>query len=328
MFERKTDRSNIKLYVKKILITDNCPDLYPEYFNFIKGVVDCPDLQLNASRELLQQSKVTKQISKTLIKKTIEMFHELAENEDEYKIFYTNFSKNIKLAIHEDKMNKDKLLELLRYNTSKSQDKQIKLDTYIENMKENQSGIYFINSDSLVSAQSSPFIEKLIQNDYEVIYMTEPIDEYLMQNIKEYKNKKFINASNDDLKLDLPDESNDISNDICSKIKEILGDKVEKVVVSKKLVSQPAIVANAMGMSANMEKIMKAQALGNNDMLKMMSGRRTLEINPSHLLIKKIVDNNYNSVYVSLVYDMALLAGGYQLDNMNDFLSKVYNNLA
>ena len=329
MFEKKTDRSNIKLYVKKVLITDSCPDLYPEYFNFVKGVVDCPDLQLNASRELLQQSKITKQISKILIKKTIEMFNEIAVDEAEYKVFYNNFSRNIKLAIHEDKMNKDKLLDLLRFSTSKTEENQIKLETYIENMKESQSGIYFINADSMISAKSSPLIEKLIQHGYEVIYMTEPIDEYLMQSVKEYKDKKFINVSNDDLKLDLPDETTDTSNDqICSKIKEILGNKVDKVVVSKKLVSQPSIVTSATGMSANMERIMKAQALGNNDMLKFMTGHRTLEINPSHSLIKKIAADNYNSVYVSLLYEMGLLAGGYQLDNMNDFLSKVYSNLA
>jgi len=329
MFEKKQEKSNIKLYVKKVLITDKCTDLYPEYFGFICGVVDCPDLQLNASRELLQQSKVTKQINKILVKKTIEMFNELSENDEEYKKFYSNFSRNIKLAIHEDKMNKDKLLELLRFTTSKSEENQIKLDTYIENMKENQSGIYFINADSLVSAKSSPLIEKLTSNGFEVIYMTEPIDEYLMQNVKEYKDKKFINVANDDLKLDLPEDSSDKSTDeICSKLKELLGEKVEKVVVSKKLVSQPAIVTSASGMSANMERIMKAQALGNTDVLKFMSGRRTLEINPSHTLIKKIVDDNYNDVYVSLLFEMGLLAGGYQLENMNDFLSKVYNNLA
>jgi molecular chaperone HtpG len=329
MFEKKTDKSNIRLYVKKVLITDNCPDLYPEYFSFIKGVVDCPDLQLNASRELLQQSKVTKQISKILVKKTIEMFNDIAENDDEYKIFYSNFSRNIKLAIHEDKMNKDKLLDLLRFTTSRSEDKQIKLETYIENMKENQSGIYFINSDSLVSAQTSPLIEKLIQNGYEVIYMTEPIDEYLMQSVKEYKDKKFINVSSDDLKLDLPDddESKESSNQLCSKLKEILGDKVEKVVVSKKLVSQPAVVTSP-GMTANMERIMKAQALGNNDMLKFMAGRRTLEINPSHSFIKKIVEDNYNSIYVSLLYESALMLGGYQLENVNNFLTNMQNNLA
>ena len=329
MFEKKNDRSNIKLYVKRVLITENCPNLYPEYFSFVKGVVDCPDLPLNASRELLQQSKITKQITKTLIKKTIELFNEIAENETEYTQFYENFSKNIKLAIHEDKLNKDKLMELLRFPTSKSESKQISLDQYIESMKEGQAGIYYINSDSMTSASSSPFVEKLIANDYAVIYMTDAIDEYLMQNTKEYKTKQFINVANDDLKLEsTPDAETDKSNEeICTKLKEVLGTKVDKVVISKKLVSQPAIVSSATGISANMERIMKAQTLGNDTMLKYMSGQKVLEINPEHKLIKKLSEQSYDAEYVNLVYEMGLLAGGYHLENMNEFLSKVYNKL-
>jgi len=329
MFEKKNDKSSIKLYVKRVLITDNCPNLYPEYFNFVKGVVDCPDLPLNASRELLQQSKITKQITKTLIKKTIELFNEIAENEVEYEKFYENFSKNLKLAIHEDKLNKDKLMELLRFPTSKSESKQISLDAYIEQMKEGQAGIYYINSDSLISASSSPFVEKLIANDYQVIYMVDAIDEYLMQNTKEYKTKQFINVSNDDLKLESkPDDDSDKSNEeICKKIKEVLGTKLDKVIISKKLVSQPAIVSSATGVSANMERILKAQALGNDTMLKYMSGQKVLEINPDHKLIKKLIELNYDVEYVNLVYEMGLLAGGYHIENMNDFLTKVYNKL-
>ena len=329
MFEKKPDKSNIKLYVKRVLITDNCPDLYPEYFSFVKGVVDCPDLPLNASRELLQQSKITKQISKSLIKKTIDMFNDIAEDEEEYSKFYNNFSKNIKLAIHEDKINKDKFMDFLRFPTSKSDSKQISLDTYIEQMKENQAGIYYINSDSMTSASSSPFVEKLIANDYQVIYMIESIDEYLMQNNKEYKGKQFINVANDDLKLETTtntevEKSND---ELCTKLKEILGSKVDKVVISKKLVSQPAIVSSATGISANMERIMKAQTLGNDNMLKYMSGHKVLEINPEHKLIQKLIDLNYDSEYVNLVYEMGLLAGGYTLENMNEFLSKVYTKI-
>ena len=329
MFEKKNDKTNIKLYVKRVLITDNCPDLYPEYFNFVKGVVDCPDLPLNASRELLQQSKITKQITKTLIKKTIELFSEIAENETEYAIFYENFSKNIKLAIHEDKLNKDKLMELLRFSTSKTADKQISLDQYIEQMKEGQAGIYYINTDSMTSASSSPFVEKLIANDYQVIYMVDALDEYLMQNNKEYKTKQFINVSNDDLKLEsTPDAEADKANEeICAKLKEVLATKVDKVIISKKLVSQPAIVSSATGISANMERIMKAQALGNDTMLKYMAGQKVLEINPEHQLIKKLGELNYDVEYVTLVYEMGLLAGGYHLENMNEFLSKVYNKL-
>ena len=304
-----------------------------EYFSFVKGVVDCPDLPLNASRELLQQSKITKQITKTLVKKTIELFNEIAENETEYATFYENYSKNIKLAIHEDKLNKDKLMELLRFPTSKSNSMQISLDTYIEQMKEGQAGIYYINADSMVSASSSPFVEKLIANDYQVIYMVDTIDEYLMQHNKEYKTKSFINVSNDDLKLEttpttdadkLAEKSNE---ELCSKLKEVLTTKVDKVIISKKLVSQPAIVSSATGISANMERIMKAQALGNDTMLKYMAGSKVLEINPEHKLIQKLTEVNYDAEYVSLIYDMGLLAGGYQLENMNEFLSKVYNKL-
>jgi molecular chaperone HtpG len=311
------------------LITDNCPNLYPEYFNFVKGIVDCPDLPLNASRELLQQSKITKQITKTLVKKTIELFNEIAEDESEYAKFYENFSKNIKLAIHEDKLNKDKLMELLRFPTSKSDSKQISLDSYIENMKEGQAGIYYINTDSMISASTSPFVEKLIANDYAVIYMVDAIDEYLMQNTKEYKTKQFINVANDDLKLDTtPDAETDKTNEeVCTKLKEILASKVDKVIISKKLVSQPAIVSSATGISANMERIMKAQALGNDTMLKYMAGQKVLEINPEHKLIKKLVVENYESEFVNLIYEMGLLAGGYHLENMNEFLSKIYNKL-
>jgi molecular chaperone HtpG len=338
MFNRSDKpKSNIKLYVKKVLITENCPELYPEYFNFVKGVVDCNDLPLNASRELLQQSKVLKQINKTLVKKTIEMFNELAESNESYKNFYTEFGKNIKLAIYEDKINRNKLLELVRYHTSKSDLEQVSLATYFDRMLEKQSGIYYINSDSLTNAKSSPLIEKLKASNIEVIYMAEAIDEYLMQSIETYKDKKFINVSKDDLKLKdfINSESDDPSIDttvvdkLCLTIKNIMGDIIEKVVVSDKLVSQPAVVTNTNGVSANMERIMKAQTLGNDQMFKYMSSHKVIEINPDHKLIQKIIDfsdseKSNQSDYVKVIYQMALLAGGYQLDNMNEFLSKLY----
>ena len=407
------NKSDIKLYVKKVLITDKCNDLYPEYFSFVKGIVDCNDIPLNASRELLQESKILKQISKTLVKKTIEMFNELAESEENYKIFYNEFGKNIKFAIHEDKLNRDKLLELVRFHTSKSNDEQHSLAKYVERMLENQPGIYYINSDSLTNAESHPLIEKLKSSGVEVIYMAEPIDEYLMQTVDSYKDNKFINVSKDELKLSEFIKSDSESNsktelgtdtekltdsetkEICALIKSTLGDLVEKVIVSDKLVSQPAIVTSAMGVSANMERIVKAQALGNDQMLKYMSGRKVLEINPNHKLIKKLKptkkvssdttkeqkeqeqednldttkeqkeqednldtiteehieqEDNLDTIteeqkeqednldttkeqkeqedkskeYIKVIYQMSLLAGGYQLDNMNDLLSKLY----
>jgi len=333
------NKSNIKLYVKKVLITDNCPDLYPEYFSFVKGIVDCSDLPLNASRELLQQSKVIKQISKTLVKKTIEMFNDLAESEENYKNFYEEFGRNIKLAIHEDKVNKDKLLDLVRYHSSKSNGQRVSFSAYISNMLEKQPGIYYINSDSLTNAENSPFIEKLRSHGVEVIYMEEPIDEYVMQSVESYKDKKFINVVKDDLKLNefiVSDENKEQSEsskpeelhkDLCERIKKILGEEVDKVVVSNKLVSQPAIVTSAMGISANMERIMKAQAVGNNQMLRYMSGHKVLEINPEHKLIKRLTENSETESdnYVQVIYQMGLLAGGYQLDNMNGFLSRLYD---
>ena len=411
-------KSDIKLYVKKVLITDKCEDLYPEYFSFVKGIVDCNDLPLNASRELLQKSKVLKQISKTLVKKTIEMFTELAESEENYKLFYNEFGRNIKFAIHEDKSNRAKLLELVRYHTSKSNDEQHSLAKYVERMLENQPGIYYINSDSLTNAESNPLIEKLKSSGVEVIYMAEPIDEYLMQSVESYNDKKFINVAKDELKLSEFIKSNTNSEsvseidtdkltdsetkEICALFKTVLGDLVEKVVVSDKLVSQPAIVTSAMGVSANMERIVKAQALGNDQMLRYMSGRKVLEINPNHKLIKKlksskkavvtspesvavkteaVIESVTESVtesvanpehesadseediieklasepevndfeadraaetsnsdkadkadkvdkseeeYIKVIYQMSLLAGGYQLENMNDLLSKLY----
>ena len=327
MFEK--EKKNIKLYVKKVLITDNCPDLFPEYFNFIKGVVDCSDLPLNASRELLQQGKYIKQISKILIEKTIKMFTELATNNEEYEIFYDQFSKNIKLAIHEDTQNKDKLLDLVRFPTSLSESKNVSLSSYIDRMQNNQAGIYYINSDSLINASNSPLIEKLKNLNMEIIYMCDTIDEYIMQNIKTYKDKKFINVISDDLKLTNNSETKSetekkLNDEICSKIKKVLSNHISEVIISDKLESQPAIVTCNMGISANMERIINAQAFGNN-LFKSRSSNKVLEINPKHKLIKNVVSKSYDENYLMIIYYMALLAGGFQLENMNDFLIKLYD---
>ena len=157
--------------------------------------------------------------------------------------------------------------------------------------------------------------------------MVDAIDEYLMQNTKEYKTKTLINVVNDDLKLSTTDTTDETNNEICKKLKAVLGSKIDKVIVSKKLVSQPAIVSSGMGISANMERILKAQALGNDTMLSYMGGHKVLEINPEHKLIKKLQDSEYKAELVSLVFDMGLLAGGYHLENMNEFLTKVYDML-
>jgi molecular chaperone HtpG len=289
-------------------------------------MIDVQELPLNASRELLQQSSLIKKLNKTLVKKTIEMIEDLTSNEEDYAKFYENFGRFIKLGVHEDSNNRPKLLELLRFYSSKSLDKMTSLKSYVERMHENQAGIYFITGNTLNNVKSSPFIDKLLKQDIEVIYMTEPIDEYNMTQVHEYSQKKFINAIKDDLKLDDSNETDTSNNDeICKTIKEKLGDKVESVIVSKKLSSQPAVMSNKYGVSANMERIMKSQVVRDgNNMQNFGSNSKVLEINPEHQVIKNLVNKSYDENYLGLVYHLALIAGGYELENNNEFLSNVY----
>jgi molecular chaperone HtpG len=332
MFDQNKEKHNMKLHVKKVLITDNCKDLYPEYFNFIHGVVDSQDLPLNASRELLQQSKVIKQINKALVKKTIEMLSDLSTDVDSYDIFYEAYGKNIKFAIHEDSSNRERLLDLVRYKTTKSDNKMVSLQSYIDRMDSDNTGskgIYYLNGNSLENVENSPFIDKLKKRNIEVILMTDTLDEYVMQHVTEFKDKKFINVIKDELKFDDEVKDDESTNDtyklMCDKIKEVLSDKVDKVIISYKIESQPAIVSSVMGWSATMERIVKSQALANNQMMTYMKGRRILEINPTHKIITKLVESNYNADFINVLFDLAQLAGGFELEDTNNFLSKLYD---
>jgi len=334
LFENKENNKNIKLYVKKVLISDNCKDLCPGWLNFVSGIVDSNDLPLNASRELLQESIILKKINKQIIKKSIEMIEEISENKEEYKKFYDNFDKNIKLGINDDSNNRDKLVHFLRYSTS--QGEMVSLNDYVERMKEGQPGIYFIAGESRQNLESSPLLEKIRKKDWEIIYMTDAIDEYIIQHLKSYKEVKLINISKDNLEIkeDEEEQINDKEYEgLCKKIKDILGDKVDQVKVSNKVESHPAIITNPMGISANMERIMKAQALGNQNssmMYATMMNKRSLEINPKHNLMKRIIENDneeLNKKLVEFIYESSLLSSGYQLDNMNNYIEKVYKYL-
>ena len=269
MFETKKKKNNIKLYVRRVFIMDDCEDLIPEYLGFIRGVVDSEDLPLNISREYLQHNKILKVIKKNITKKCLELFQEISENAEDFKKFYEQFSKNLKLGIHEDTTNRQKLAEFLRYHTSKSGEDMVSLKEYVARMKEGQKDIFIITGESRAAVDASPFVESLKRKDLEVIYMVDPIDEYVTQQLKDFDGHKLKNCSKEGVDLDQSEDEKKKFEEqkaslegLCKLIKEVLGDKVEKVQVGQILCESPcALVTGEYGWSANMERIMKAQAL-------------------------------------------------------------------
>merc|ERR1711872_578234 len=269
LFENKKTKNKIKLYVRRVFIMDNCEDIIPEYLNFIRGVVDSEDLPLNISREMLQQNKILKVIRKNIVKKVMDVIEEITEDKENYKKFYENFSKNLKLGIHEDSNNRKKLSDFLRYHTSSSGDEMTSLKDYVSRMKESQKQIYYITGESREQVANSAFVERVKKRGLEVIYMTEPIDEYVVQQLKEFDGKNLVSVTKEGLELPEDEEEKkkkeadkEKYEPLCKVMKDILDKKVEKVVVSNRLVSSPCcIVTSQYGWTANMERIMKAQAL-------------------------------------------------------------------
>jgi len=343
LFDGQSKRkSDIKLYVRKVFITDQFDDLVPEYMKFVKGIIETDDLPLNISREILQQNKALKIIGKNIVKKILEMFTTISNDSDKFRIFYEQYSKNIKLGVHEDTTNRVKLASLLRYESSKSDGDLISLDEYIDSMKEDQKNIYYMSSESVKAIQSSPFLDYFKEKDYDVLFLVDPLDEYITQQLRDYKDKKLVCITKENIDVTENDSDKESFEQkktdfkpVCDYFKTVLNDDVEKVIVSNRLANHPCVLStNEFGWTANMQRIVKAQTFGKQDNMSFMMGKKILEINPDHEIIKKMkvkIDDSSNTdtkdlmELVELLYDLSLQSSGFNLENSTKFTSKVLN---
>jgi len=377
-----TKRSEVKLYVRRVLVAEKFDELLPRYLGFVRGVVDSDDLPLNVSREQLQQNKIMKVISKKLVRKVLELMKKLAkeeesgededEDEDEEKDddekeekedkkdkdeestfakFYKEFNKNLKMGCYEDDSNRSKLSKLLRFKTTKSEDKDISLDTYLDRMAESQESIYYMSGESMETMLKAPSLQIFKKKDLEVLMLSDHLDEPCIQKLADYEGKKFVSIQKADVKLDETEEEKkrfsklkDMYKPLTDWWKEKLSDftekgdlkdagvKIEAVSISKRLTNSPVVVVTSQfGYSAQQEKIMKAQAFQNKDQISMMSGRKTLEVNPNHPvvidLLQKIKDDKENAAALDtaqVLFQTALIESGYEIADASALVSRVY----
>jgi len=334
----------IKLYVRRVFISDEFDEsLLPRYLTFVRGVVDSNDLPLNVSREILQESRIVRVMRKRLVRKTLDMLQEIAKRDNgDYDTFWDAFGRNLKLGVIEDAANRDTLGSLLRFQTSKTEKGKVKgLDAYIDAMPEGQPDIYYVAADTRAAAENSPFLEQLAKKGYEVLFMIDPIDEVAMANLTQYKEKKLVDISKEDLNLGETDEEEkkrqteveEEMKPLTDWLQETLGaGKVEKVAVSKRLTDTPCIlVTSKFGWSANMERIMKAQAMGDNRAQEYMKGKKTMEINPKSPVILDLKaklaagETATCAATAELLFDAALLNSGFAIDEPAAFAAKIFD---
>ena len=331
----------IKLYVRRVFISDEFDDsLLPRYLTFVRGVVDSNDLPLNVSREILQESRVVRVMRKRLIRKTLDMLKEISKRDnDDYATFWEAFGRNLKLGVIEDTANRDALAPLLRFETSSTEKgKHRGLDEYVNDMKEDQKQIYYVAADTREAAENSPFLEQLTKKGLEVLFLIDPIDEVAMTNLSTFKEKTLCDISKEDLDLGEDSEEDKAKDaEIAEEYKvltdwmtQTLGEKVEKVTVSKRLTNTPCVlVTSKFGWSANMERIMKAQAMGDSRASEYMKGKKTMEINPTSAVIldlkaKQLVGNASAQSTAELLFDTALLTSGFNIDQPAEFAAKIF----
>eukprot|EP00210_Caulerpa_lentillifera_P009112 g8690.t1 len=336
--------TGIRLYVKRVFISDEFRDnLLPRYLSFIKGVVDSSDLPLNVSREILQENRIVRVMRKQLVRRSLDMMEDLSKKEDksEYSRFYESFGNYLKYGVIEDSANRQKLASLLRFSSSKSGDDMTGLEDYCSRMKEGQKAIYYMAADSKDAAAAAPFVEGLIKKDYEVLYLSEPADEVSITNIGQFKDLDIVDVSKED--LDLGDENKEEQDavqkefsDLCEFVQTSLKDKVEKVTVSNRLTDSPCTVATSkFGWSANMERIMKTQPMQDPRAADYMKGKKIMEINPNHPLIKslreEVADDKESKrakVVCELLFETALLTSGFSVESPKTYAQKVYSMIS
>jgi len=378
-----TKKSEVKLFVRRVLVAEKFDELLPRYLNFVRGVVDSDDLPLNVSREQLQQNKIMKVISKKLVRKVLELMKKLAkeeesgDDEDEEKEdeeekkdeakeeekkdkkdeegtwtkFWKEFNKNLKMGCYEDDSNRSKLSKLLRFRTTKSEDKEVSLDKYLDRMQESQESIYFMSGDSIDTMKKAPALQIFKKKDLEVLMLDDHLDEPCLQKLADYEGKKFVSIQKADVKLDETEDEKkkfskikDMYKPLTDWWKEKLTDltekgamkdagvKIEKVEVSKRLTDSPVVVVTSQfGYSAQQERVMKAQAFQNKEQLSMMAGRKTLEINPNHPviadLLAKVKASKEDTAALdtaAVLFQTALIESGFEIADPSALVNRVY----